>query len=170
MEVNNQNKHTIMSTISPQKKTLAEQAKERALAVRSKVCEYLGWSEKKYCEHQSEQYDEFLQFMFKGFPEIMMNEVRYSPIMSGFWKNEWIIRNERDFLPLADEEMETKMEVSEKGKLIITEPDLVSKSIVLNEYLYFNSGLTLVDDDYFMASYNEVLKMIRNESRRASKA
>ncbi len=153
-----------------EKKTMLSTAKGRALVVQTKVCDYLGWNVKQYCEHQSDQYEEFLQFMFEGFPEIMMNEVRYSPIMSGFWKNEWIIRNERDFLPLADEEMETKMEVSEKGKLIITEPDLVSKSIVLNEYLYFNSGLTLVDDDYFMASYNEVLKMIRNESRRASKA
>lgn len=159
-----------MNTISPPKNTQASQARERALAVQTKVCEYLGWEPEIYCQHQSEQYEEFLQFMFQGFPEIMMNEVRYSPIMSGFWKNEWIIRNERDFLPLADEEMETKMEVTEKGKLLIKEPDLISKTIVLNEYLYFNSGLTLVDDDYFMASYNETLKLIRNESRLERKA
>lgn len=151
------------------KKTSASAARDRALAVQTKVCEYLGWSEGRYFEHQADQYEEFLQFMFKGFPEIMMNEVRYSAIMSGFWKNEWIIRNERDFLPLAEEEMETRMEVTAEGKLLVKGPDLVSKSVVLNEYLYFNSGLTLVDDDYFMASYNEVLKLIRNEARKNEK-
>ncbi|WP_286778725.1 MULTISPECIES: hypothetical protein [Sphingobacterium] len=153
-----------------EKTTMVSTAKGRALGVQTKVCQYLGWDAKQYCEHQSEQYEEFLEFMFKGFPEIMMNEVRYSSIMAGFWKNEWIIRNERDFLPLADEEMETKMEITKEGKLLVKEPDLISKSIVLNEYLYFNSGLTLVDDDYFMASYNETLKLIRNESRRAQTA
>lgn len=158
-----------MSTISPPKKTQASQARERALAVQTKVCEYLGWSEKQYCEHQSEQYEEFLQFMFKGFPEIMMNEVRYSPIMSGFWKNEWIIRAENDFLIFAEETIGTLMWIDENGVLDEYKPTESLLDWVLGEYMFCNSAMALADNDYFMASYNETLKLIRNESRLTSK-
>jgi len=154
-----------MKTLSKPKKTMVQKAKEQSHRVRSIVCQYLGWSEDRYNNHQLEQYEAFLGNLFYGFPQEMLNEVRYSALMAGFWKNEWTMRNERDFIPISQDELESSMWIDANGEIGEYQPNNFNKKQVHDEYLYINGAMTLINDDYFMAGYNEVLKLIRKENR-----
>ena len=130
------------------------------------VCKYLGWTEEHYCSHQLEEYESFLSRLFFGWPVEMLNEVRYSPIMSGFWKNEWIGRNYRDFLPFAKDSLSSSMWVDSDGSLHLYEPTAADRSHVYDEYLFIHSHRLLLNDDDFMFQYNCVLAMIRRENQK----
>lgn len=129
------------------------------------ICGYLGWTEEHYTAHQMEEYEKFLKRMFMGWPEEMLNEVRYSPIMAGLWKNEWRQRNERDFLPYAKKELTSEMWVDALGNLKFYEPTQFNKAKVYDEYLWMHSTVRLINDEAFMDQYNRALKLIRNESK-----
>lgn len=140
-------------------------ANEQMLA----VCQYLGWTEFQYNSHQLEQYEEFMKIRFIDYPEEMMNEVRYSPIMSGLWKNEWIARNAIAFLPIASDDMVESMCVNELGALEHYVPDDFIKAQIYDEYLWIHSAKRLANDDEFMKQFNHVIKLIIKENKTCAK-
>lgn len=150
-----------MKTLIKPIKQNSAAANTRALAHEQQalICRYLGWTEVQYCNHQLKEYEDFLKRMFFGFPEIMLNEVRYSSQMAGYWKNEWVIRN-IDFLEIAREALKPSMWVDPLGNLGFHEPTEFNKSVVYDEYLYTHSAKILTNDESFMIGYNRVLKLI----------
>ncbi|EEI90224.1 hypothetical protein HMPREF0765_4175 [Sphingobacterium spiritivorum ATCC 33300] len=148
---------TKISHLELLKQQTAQQLKE--------VCTYLNWTEEQYCEHQLAEYEAFLARMFYGWPEKMLNEVRFSPIMSGFWKNEWFQRNRSEFLALAKEDLTSTMSVNSDGKLECYEPNEFTYKQVYDEYIWIHSHRNLINQDYFMADYNRVLKLIRQQNK-----
>lgn len=153
-----------MKTIS-KAKTAVQLAKELADRNMHEVCRSVGLSEEIYCAHQLQQYEEFLKIMFHGYPVEMLNEARYSPIMAGFWKNEWNWRNANDFLPLAKDELESFMWINEDGILEAYEPSEFTVRILLDEYKWANCAQKLIHCDQFMNGYNTVLKLIRQSNK-----
>src|SRR5690606_8773588 len=129
------------------KSTHIEAVRDMAYNQMLQVCSYLGWTEDQYCAHQLEEYEAFLKRMFYGWPIEMLNEVRYSPIMAGFWKNEWRQRNASEFLTYAKNELTSAMWVNELGHLRFYEPTPFNKSQVYDEYLWIHSSKNLVNDD-----------------------
>ena len=83
-------------------KTLTHIAKVRleSLTQSEQVMELLGWNWDQYTEHQFEQYCLFVDKVCQGWPRVR-EEILYSPVFRGFWINQWIIRNEWDWLPMA---------------------------------------------------------------------
>ncbi|RQO78081.1 hypothetical protein DBR40_09025 [Pedobacter sp. KBW01] len=134
-----------MSTITKVKeesKTHIEECREFDLNLIENVCMLLGWSTEQYCEYQLDNYNQFVDRLFYGFPVQMANEVKYSSDFRGFWNNEASFRNQTEFLPFA------KFEPMESP-------------VILSEFLYTHNPLTLMHDDLFMMKYNNVLEKIR---------
>lgn len=151
------------------KPTHIEAVRDMAYNQMLQVCNYMGWTEDQYNAHQLEQYEEFMKIRFQGFPEVMMNEVRYSPIMAGLWKNEWIIRNQNDFLYIAMADMEESMTVNELGTLEHYVPDEFVRSSVREEYRWIHNAKRLANDDGFMKQFNQVIKLIIKENKKCEK-
>lgn len=153
-----------MKTIVKQKSAF-QLAKELADRNMDQVCEYIGITKEIYCSHQLQQYELFLTTMFHGYPVEMLNEVRYSPLMSGYWKNEWNFRNSNDFLPLAKDELESFMWITKEGLLESYEPNEYHFKQMCDEYMWINSAKKLINCDQFMKGYNAVLKLIRESNK-----
>lgn len=147
------------------KSTHIEAVRDMAYKQMLQICDYLGWTEEQYCAHQAEEYEVFLKRMFAGWPIEMLNEVRYSPVMAGLWKNEWRQRDGREFLPYAEIELTPSMWVDALGSLHQHNPSSFNQSQVFDEYLWIHSSKRLVNDDEFMKQYNRALTLIRNESK-----
>jgi len=110
------------------------------------VCNLIGWSFDRYCEHQFSNYIEFVDRLFAGWPTEMANQVKYSSVFRGFWNNEASYRNQTEFLPFA------RLEPSDSP-------------VLLSEFIYTHSPLALMHDDVFMTKYNRVLEIIRKEQQ-----
>jgi len=110
------------------------------------VCILIGWSYERYCDYQFNNYVEFVDRMFDRYPLEMVNEVKYSATFRGFWNNEASLRNQTEFLPFAQFEPE-------------------DSPVLLSEFLYTHSVLTLMHDDLFLMKYNRVLDIIRKEAK-----
>lgn len=151
------------------KPTHIEAVRDMAYNQMLQVCGYLGWTEDQYNTHQLDQYLEFMNIRFTGYPEVMMNEVRYSPMMAGLWKNEWIGRNAIAFLPIASDDMEESMSVNELGKLVHYVPDEFIVSQIYDEYLWIHSAKRLANDEGFMKQFNQVIKLIIKENKKCAR-
>lgn len=132
-------KHIVLHSTA---KTHIAKIRQTDLTQIEEVCNLLGWSFERYCEHQFHNYNEFIDRLFSGYPVEMANQVRYSAVFRGFWNNEASLRNQTEFLPFAK-----------------YEPN--DSPVILSEFLYTHSPLTLLHDDLFMTKYNRVLDTIR---------
>ncbi|AIM38300.1 hypothetical protein KO02_17610 [Sphingobacterium sp. ML3W] len=154
-----------MKTIVKQKSAI-QQVRELSESNMKQVCQYIGMTEELYCTHQLHEYELFLTTMFSGYPVEMLNEVRYSSLMAGYWKNEWNWRNSNDFLPLAKDELEPFMWVTKEGVLESYEPNEWNVGQLFQEYIWMNSCKKLMNCDSFMKGYNVVLKLIRESNKK----
>lgn len=105
------------------------------------ICELLEWDKPRFCWHQYEQYEEFVRLVCKDAPHWAV-KLRYSPVFAGFWKNEWAMRNAREFLSFA------------------WDCDFATNEIE-EEYLYINSAAYLLMDIGFKYRFESILKSIK---------
>lgn len=153
-----------MKTLVKTKK-VHELAHDKFTAQMERICGLLGWTEEKYCQYQYTCYYVFLNQLFSGFPTEMRKEVEYSPIMSGYWKNEWYHRNELDFVPYAEDICNSSAYVDAQGRQVYYQPLDNAQDMAVDEFGYINDPRRLQDDDAFMAGYNRVLKLIVNANK-----
>jgi hypothetical protein len=104
------------------------------------VCQLLDITPEGYCWHQYRQYEKFLAFACLELPHLL-EPLRYSSHVRGFWNNEWASRNQVDFLPYA---YECKFERKE----------------IMAEYLYINSAERLFREEEFYTRFINTLKII----------
>jgi uncharacterized secreted protein with C-terminal beta-propeller domain len=106
----------------------------------NEVCQLFGWSRDKYCEHQFAIYQKLVAELCKDWPRVKI-EVEYSPVFRGFFNNEWNLRNETEFLPMAYD--------------FKYDPWYITK-----EYLLIHDHERLLNDDNFMRRYAQIMRMI----------
>lgn len=125
----------------------------------TEVCDMLGWTEDKYYMHQYEQYEAFLRFMMQGCSIEFYNKVRFSPIMRGFWNNEWISR-EDELLELMRFHLFEGYEVNSQGVLIQVFAVDGALDYCLSEYFEAHNGNLLYNDIIFIERFEHVLTLI----------
>lgn len=114
--------------------------RQEDLTVTQKTQQLLGWSHDQYCNHQYDQYEAFIARECFDHP-VIKQQLRVSETFRGFWNNEWIIRNQQEFLPFASD--------CTMGDAYIEE-----------EYLFINNHQRLINDIFFMNKYESVLRLI----------
>lgn len=114
--------------------------REAQQGVKERVQAVLYWTEQQYCDFQFEAYCGFVESVAEGWPKVRA-QLLYSPYFRGFWNNEWVNRDEHNFLAFAEE--------------------CSDYSHNLSEYQLINAPNTLLEDDGFMMRYNQVLEIIR---------
>ena len=129
-------------------KTLTHIAQIRleSLTQSEQVMELLGWNWDQFTEHQFEQYCLFVDKVCKGWPRVR-EELLYSEVFRGFWINQWNIRNEWDWLPMAIDCRD-------------------NHALYFDEYLYIHNHMRLMDDQAFSLAYNHLLEVMRKGGRR----
>lgn len=110
------------------------------LTVTEQIQQLLGWSHEQYCNHQYEQYEAFLARECSNHP-VIQQQLRYSETFRGFWNNEWIIRNQQEFLPFASECASDAADI-------------------VDEYLFINNHYRLINEVFFIHKYEAVLALI----------
>ncbi|SMG35793.1 hypothetical protein [Sphingobacterium psychroaquaticum] len=142
------------------KPTHIEAVRDMAYNQMLQICDLLGWTEEYYSEHQLKEYELFLERRFHGLPKEILNKVRYSPVMAGLWKNEWISRNNSDFIPFATEMCTESMHVNELGHLVHYVPSDTDYATVYDEYCWLHNSKRLLNDADFMAQVNYAINLI----------
>lgn len=143
------------------KQTHMSQVREADLGNMFQVCELLGWTQDQYCEHQLEQYTKFLKLALAAMPTYIQNKAAYSPVLRGFWNNEWFSRNEREFLPMAiDYLRHSNSYVYEDGTHYLCWDNTEFINLVADEYLKIHSMDELADDERFLIRFYNNLKII----------
>ncbi|RYF25166.1 MAG: hypothetical protein EOO42_04355 [Flavobacteriales bacterium] len=135
--------------------------KQFDLTQKQQVCELLQWSEQMYFDFMFQQYNDFLNRLFFGYPQQMLNEVAQSPVFRGFWNNEVSFRNESEFLPFAQFETQDYYEVNEAGKLIITPAVPLGDCFLVDEFMIIHNPKTLMSNDAFMHRFNKTLSLLK---------
>lgn len=124
----------------------------------SQVCHYLGWSKQQYCNHQFATYTAFLTQMFLDYPNSFLRDAEYSPVMRGFFNNEWAKRNNQ-FLPYASALCFTGIEVTSNGDMQHCYGLPLGCDALLSEYIGIHSITEMLDSSHFMNNYNTALKL-----------
>ncbi|MGY3054350.1 hypothetical protein ACVWYG_002557 [Pedobacter sp. UYEF25] len=140
--------------------TRVEEIRKIDLTQKQAVCELLQWTEQMYFDFMFAQYEEFLNRMFSGYPIQFLNDVKYSPVFSGFWNNEIAARNEFDFLPFANTETEDYYEVDVNGELQVLQALPVGDIYLIDEFMFIHNPQRLMHDDAFMHRYNKTLRLL----------
>lgn len=122
------------------------------------VCEVLNWSEEQYCLHQFDEYDNFINRLNPDSPFIAQ-KLRYSPVFSGFWKNEWVKRTEKEFLIFALQSY-SKLEVTVAGKIGLRTEYATVDDYDLHEYLFLHSAIRLSQNYDFLKAYELVFNLV----------
>lgn len=151
--------------IKPIKVKAHEVAQDKFKEQMEKICQLLDWTEDKYWQYQYTCYYLFINQLFDGFPAEMRKEVEYSPIMAGYWKNEWYLRNENEFVPFAEDICDSAMYVDQNGKIVYYQPLESAQEQAEGEFIFINSPKRLQNDIAFMNGYNQALKLIRNPNK-----
>lgn len=139
--------------------THVDKARQMSVTQMEQICRYLGWTEDQYCEFQFTCYQVFLSTLFSGFPE-SRREVEYSPIMAGFWKNQWMRRNRTEFLPCAEDLCESSIFIDSRGKLVYYQPADDARQQAEDEYIFIHCPERLMNDEDFMTQHYHTLKLI----------
>lgn len=142
------------------KTTHIDTVRDMAHQQMAQVCSYFGWTEEQYNKHQLDEYEAFLNRRFHGREVSVLNSVRYSPIMAGFWKNEWRLRNEIGFLPFAADMCTETMHVNELGHFIHYTPSTADYATVYDEYCWLHSHRRLFNSRDFMGAMNYTIDLI----------
>ena len=145
------------------KTTHIESVRDMAYNQMLQICSWFGWTEQYYSEHQLMEYELFLKRFFHGKPTSMLDEVRYSPLMAGLWKSEWISRNKSGLIPFAIDMCTESMHVNELGHLIHYIPSDVDYATVYDEYCWMHSAKRLLNDSSFIQQVNYVINLISKQ-------
>ncbi len=126
----------------------------------SEICRNLGWTEQQYCEHQFEQYEQFLMRVLHGSHIDFVNRIRYSELLRGFWNNEWIRRN-ADFIVSARYQLFSGIEVDHHGEIItVPPPDEATFAKIYDDYQTLHNGKLLATNHGFIVRFEHVLDLI----------
>ncbi len=150
-------------TLHPTAKTHIARERMASSTLMDQVCAVLGWSPMRYCEHQYQNYEDFIARLFPGKPE-QAKTVRYSALFRGFWIIEWDRRN-RSFLSIALELMDTVFDFDSNGRFTVTEGLEPGDLVVLDEYLYRHNIYTLYADADFRVLMEETIRLIKKIGR-----
>lgn len=115
------------------------------LELKDQVQSCLDWTDQEYCDHQFEQYCEFVESLTTGWHKVR-EQILYSAVFRGFWNNNWSERD-REFLGFAETFLQDN-----------TDPEDIA--YVLDEYRFSNSAKRLLEDDEFMSKYYQILKLL----------
>lgn len=123
-----------------------------------KICELLNWDWERFCRHQFDCYEAFLAKVCELLPQAKQ-ALRYSQLFRGFWLNEWIKRNELEFLPFAIAETTEQFGFID-GRF--EEFELLAKgdTYLIDEYLLINCPNRLYYDDEFAVRYAAIVDSI----------
>ncbi|WP_286767189.1 MULTISPECIES: hypothetical protein [Sphingobacterium] len=126
----------------------------------SEICDILGWTELQYCEHQFEQYEQFLKRVLHGNSWSFLSKIRHSPLMRGLWNNEWIRRND-EFIKSARYLLFSGFEVDEEGVLYqVLPPDEATEARVFDDYHTLHNGKLLAVNHEFIERFEHVIELI----------
>jgi hypothetical protein len=125
------------------------------------VCYLLDCSEQFYCDYLFSQYCLFIENKYKGYPDLLANQILYSKYFRGFFNNEAAKRDEVEFLPYAIDVTEELMMINTDGRLQIIEPVPVGGDYLINEWLEIHSYQRLLDDEVFLNHFEHILKLIK---------
>jgi hypothetical protein len=124
------------------------------------ICSFFDWTDQQYCDHQYQQYEEFLAFRMRHYDHSTFNKVRYSPLMRGFWNNEWIRRNEDIFIPTANFHLFSGCQEMEDGEIILVLPQDGVDSMVYDDYMAIHNGKLLATDREMQPKIDHMLTLI----------
>lgn len=144
----------------PKRISLIEQTRILNSSQINEICDILEWTEIQYCEHQFEQYEQFLKRVLHGSDERFLSKVRHAPLMRGLWNNEWIQRNE-DFIIIARYQLFSGMEVDPSGEVItVPPPDQATFAKIYDDYHTLHNGNLLAVNHEFIVRFEQVLDLI----------
>lgn len=128
-----------------------------------RVCELLGWTRMQYCEYQYDQYEKYIALLCADLPGLKKH-LRYSPTFRGFFCNEWLKRNEAEFVLFASDVTEDRYEVDIDGLLCIDEGLPLGDEMLKYEYHQIHNAKRLFYDEKLteMAGYiiNQIMPYV----------
>jgi hypothetical protein len=118
-------------------------AEKRCGSLTSRLAETLGWSQLQYCTHQYDHFEGFAAH-YSEMRHISIDRLRFSPAFRKLWNREWLIRNVREFIPFA----------------VHFNP---GDGELIDEYLFINHHLRLINDSGCLARFDEMIAAILND-------
>jgi hypothetical protein len=109
-------------------------------SVMQEICLLLNLSEEAYFQHQYKVYEEFITLACHA--DQYRNYIRYSPLFSRFWINEWAMRNKRRFVPVLENQ------------------DYLSPQDAAADYYYLHDAEVLASDAGLISRYQEIAGII----------
>ena len=144
----------------PKRISLIEQTRIMNESQINEICNILGWTELQYCEHQFEQYEQFLKRVLHGSSQNFLSKIRHSPVMRGLWNNEWIHRNE-EFIQGARYQLFSGMEIDSHGEVVtVPPPDQATFAKIYDDYHTLHNGKLLAVNHEFIVRFEHVLDLI----------
>lgn len=134
-----------MNLIATKKQTHIGKVRGRMEKQIHEVNTLLDWSHEQYCNHQFEQYCLFVEKLSHNYPSVR-TQLLYSAHFRGMWNNEWLIRNDYNFIPFAED-------------------CAFDIPAITEEYLWLHSHVRLLQDEAFMVRYSNVLRLICKEEK-----
>ena len=122
------------------------------------ICGLLQWDWERFCRHQYDCYEAFVSKACETLP-YAKEVLRYSSVFRGWFCNEWIKRNEAEFLPFAIDLTSVPFGFVD-GRF--EEFELVPKGDIylIDEYLTINCPNRLYYDDEFGLKYSVIVEEI----------
>lgn len=149
-------KATVLKTI---KITQAAKVSAKGNKQVAEVCQMLGWTEDQYYTHQFEQYEVFIKFIMQGSSLEFYNKIRFSPLMRGFWNNEWIQR-EDEMLEMLRFHLFEGYEVNPQGELITVSAVSGAKEFCIDAYMNTHNGKLLYNEVQFIDRFEHIVTLI----------
>lgn len=125
------------------------------------VCHLLQWSEQQYCDYLFDQYCQFIEEKYKGFPAIISNNVLYSDLFRGMFNNAAAQRDKLEFTPYALDVTEEVTVINPKGILEIVQTIPLGGQYLVDEWMHIHNYKRLLTDKLFLNQFEHILKLIQ---------
>jgi hypothetical protein len=123
-----------------------------------RICELLGWDHETYCYHQYEEFELFIALACRDLPRAAAM-LRYSAHFRRFYNQEWMQRNEYEFLPFANSLTEDLFELNDDS-VSLYEGMACGDPVLLEEYLAAHSARELFYNEEFNKRYCQLIDQI----------
>lgn len=143
------------------KKTHIAKVRQQNQEGMAQVCQLLGWSKQQYCDYLFEQYCQFIDSTYPGFPDILTRRVLYSPLFRGLFNNNSAKLDQSEFLPFAIDVTTPLWVVTNDGELMEIETIPIGSDYLADEWMHIHSHKRLMDDQPFIDQFNHVLTLLR---------
>lgn len=129
-----------------------------AMDATHRVCELIGCTYEQHCNYQFAQYERLIERALKGYTKDVVDHVKQSPVMRGFFIKEWASRNIESYLPFAAEHMKySQSYVTDDNKLCICWDYSPYVDFLREEYLYEHNVEVLLSSDSFLKRFKQAL-------------